>query len=652
MFKSILVKNGFYGSSHTGYEQDEIYIEFDRGLNVLASKNGSGKSHTLECLNYSLFGSSALRSSIQDYKKGFSVETVVELKGNTYKINRNASSAKLSVLNEDGEFEIIVTGTVAVNTHIKELLSYDYKTYSLTNYCSQAGLLSLTDCTPAQLSSLIETISGIESSTVLEDLLKTKLQTLRAERTTLKGLQEDETPEQDDFKYNSVFDKAIKKGVDILGSTSSEVKRVRSELDLAKSFLQTAKEVFKKYDDSVIQLEQLRDYEHISIDILTESLKAIQEKTIKHDSIIKQLNSYKVPSKEYSEEELKEQETLIELNSRYSTYLSLKKQMEEHKVICPNCEHEFYNTDLELNEDFSESPEKPVLTSREIGQLRQWNEVKDTVKALREELKDIKEFLSENPSLEEVDSQVNNYRKFLSVRETMLASKGTLDVFIEEVRSSSLFYHLFKKDFNMKDFSSVFIEYCSNYIKEKEDIIQDLEEQARIIIKYIADKKAYETIKKSRSNLENRVIVNNQNLDLFSNIQDILKTSKREVQTQSLPVINKLASELIDIITSHERTQLNITNEFGVTLDDKDVNVAEMSAQVIANVALRFGLLNTFYRDSLMVFIGDEIDSPLHEDRFNYLESCLNNLVGLGYQIILVSHKDFDRGNIIEIQKL
>ena len=44
MFLSVLIKNSFL--------PDNLFIEFNKGLNVLIGKNGAGKSTVIEMLNY------------------------------------------------------------------------------------------------------------------------------------------------------------------------------------------------------------------------------------------------------------------------------------------------------------------------------------------------------------------------------------------------------------------------------------------------------------------------------------------------------------------------------------------------------------------------------------------------------------------------
>lgn len=643
MIKVLKVKNGFY-------DKEVKVIEFERGLNILASKNGSGKSHTLECINYSLFGNSCLRSSIKDYKEGFLVELEFYIKDELYKVRRSDGTAKLFKHSYEDEWELIVNGITAVNTHIRELLAYDYKVYSLTNYCAQDSLLSLTSSTSTSLASLVESISGADKSVNLEKYFRDKLTQLRADKKALLSAKENSGLEDLNFTIKEDYE-ALTKDKESLKAKKDLIVKYRDNVEISKSFLRTSKEVFKNYSQSQIQLENLRDYEGLDLSVLTEALKAIQEAQVKYDTLVKQFNSITIPEKEYTEEYLKEQEDLIELNQRYNQYLKIKAQIESHKLSCPNCKHEFYNTSLKVEDSFESVPGFPSLSSKEISLHRQWNSNKHNIENLREEIKGLKDFLDNNPSISEVDVQISNYNEYIKAKEALSKTKQTLEVFIKELKSFEVYSDFFKEGVE-DNFEEDFKLYTDKYITVYEEIIRQSEEYLENYIKYIADKRAYTTILKTLEGLEEKLAKVNKEFELFTLLYELLKKAKKHVQTESLPVINSLASDLISTITNDERNSIEITKNFEILLDNTNVSVAEMSAQVIANVALRFSLLNTFYKDSMLLFIGDEIDSSLHEDRFNYLERCLNNLTDLGYQIILVSHKEFFSGNIIDLQKI
>ena len=60
--------------------------------------------------------------------------------------------------------------------------------------------------------------------------------------------------------------------------------------------------------------------------------------------------------------------------------------------------------------------------------------------------------------------------------------------------------------------------------------------------------------------------------------------------------------------------------------------------------------MNTFYKDNFLVGLFDEIDASLHSDRFNYMEENFNRLALSGYQLIVISHKTYTTGNIIDLK--
>ena len=133
-------------------------------------------------------------------------------------------------------------------------------------------------------------------------------------------------------------------------------------------------------------------------------------------------------------------------------------------------------------------------------------------------------------------------------------------------------------------------------------------------------------------------------------LYQVFLETKKEIQTNILPVLNSLASKTLSEVTGGERNRLEITDEWQIKVDTNNINVIEGSAQVIANLSLRLALLNTFYKDNFLVGLFDEIDASLHSDRFNYMEENFNRLALSGYQLIVISHKTYTTGNIIDLK--
>ena len=83
MFNSLSIKNSPLNKT--------IHIDFAPGINVLQGKNSSGKSTVIEMLNYSLFGSIALRSAISTYDKAFEVECILNINNVTYNFKKGTT---------------------------------------------------------------------------------------------------------------------------------------------------------------------------------------------------------------------------------------------------------------------------------------------------------------------------------------------------------------------------------------------------------------------------------------------------------------------------------------------------------------------------------------------------------------------------------
>lgn len=637
MFISLKIKNGFYNSS-------DINITFTEGLNVLIGPNGSGKSHTIDLLNYSLFGTQALRSSITDYKDNFSVTCEFKINNYIYKVERNAKSSKLSVF-EDSKYNILVTGTTPVNSYIKDLLNYDYKIFSLTNYIKQNNLLNLTSCTPTALSELIQVISGISNSEKLEEYLKAKLSSLRSESKALESTKNNILLNNNiTFNPNKEYDDLLKNGIlKILQKRILDNTLKNNNNENFISNISTSLELLKGLEK---ELQILDKYSEYSIEDLTNSLIEIESFKNKINSLENTIRTIKKPKDVYTQEYLKEQENLIKLNSEYNSYLKVKAQFEENSVTCPSCNNVF-----SLHEECNpiplvEAPEKPVLTSKDIQEQLRWSELESSYISSHKELEHLKTLLQSLPKGEELKESISLYNKYVKVKDQYLNLYNTL-------------YTLIIKETDLDFDKNTLISFTNELILKIENDNKDLlinttkdKELEDILVKYNADKITYDNIFNTVSTIENDINRNNEALKTVSLLKDVLLKCKKEIQSQILPVINTTSSNLLSVMTGGERSNISIDKTFNISVDNQSVDVLEGSGQVLTNICLRIALLNTFYKDSFLVFIGDEIDSPLHEDRFNFLEKALSNLVSLGYQLIIISHKEFNFGNIINLGSL
>lgn len=628
MFLSVLIKNSFL--------PDNLFIEFNKGLNVLIGKNGAGKSTVIEMLNYSLFGTVALRSPISEYKPTFEVVAEIFINNTTYKIERKVKSSKIYKLNDDKKtYEVLATGITATNTFIKDLLSYDYKVYSLTNYCEQNGLLKLSNCTPQQLVDLIESISGLTDSYRLMHQLKELKKEAKIQTRTLKT---SSTINIEDliFEENIEFEKFLNNDLELIGN-SKEVTinlfKELTELNKLQATIISFEEELTNLNESVklsVEYKYKEEYE--------EKLEIVKQLEQELEKTNFQLSTFKSFSEEYTKEFLDIQSLAIENYKAYLDYLNIKKQIEEHTTVCPNCNHSFTDTNFEYNTIYdSYTPEPPIITPKQLREGYEYLDQKDLISSLRSTQKQLEDQLSDLPSRQFLENYLHDLNFNISLNEKF--SKK-----IEEftsLKDSTIF-----KDCSLTSFNEEVDKKIISVEKEYHEFLE-LNEK---ITDYIHDKKSYLDKKEYFETYNALVEKSEYNELMYGLLYQVFLETKKEIQTNILPVLNSLASKTLSEVTGGERNRLEITDEWQIKVDTNNINVIEGSAQVIANLSLRLALLNTFYKDNFLVGLFDEIDASLHSDRFNYMEENFNRLALSGYQLIVISHKTYTTGNIIDLK--
>lgn len=626
MFKSIKIKESFLSRDMT--------IEFDKGLNVIQGRNGVGKSCVLEYLSYALYGTIALRSSLKDFSPDFYVEVIFEVNGLDYRVIRRVKGATLFFPDDRGEWIPIVKGTTPVNSRIKEILGYDYNTYSLINFCKQHDLLSLTSSTPAQLLSLIEYVSGLTDSYRLENELKLRRKEVSVQEGALKSSIDVALNTLDDvFTPNGEFDALLEIEDDPIQTMRDTIKGYLEQQDKYKEYLyqlETLLEDFYRIDSEVKVYGKYRD---VNIDELQESLTQITVLETEIKSLEKSVRGVMKPSVEYEESFLEIQEEMGRTYDRWASEKRLRDSLEKHRATCPNCNHSFYTTNSDVNWEFNEEPDKPSLSLSDIRKCREWNTKKEEYSNTLLAIKEREEALSKLDA-SSIKISINGAMRYLS----LLKSR-------EEIQHSIISHPMYVND-SVKESIGI----LNDKIQEINTAYQELESTKDEFVVYLKEKLEHEKRKEIRATFGKRLRRVSANKNLYKILTDVLKVSKNTVQSTILPRLNSVASRVIAAVTYGKRTKVEITDEFKLFVDGQSVDTLEGSAQVLTNIALRCALMLTFYSDVFLVSLQDESDAALSEDRFQALVEAYRSLVEQGFQLITISHKEYDYGNIINIE--
>lgn len=111
------------------------------------------------------------------------------------------------------------------------------------------------------------------------------------------------------------------------------------------------------------------------------------------------------------------------------------------------------------------------------------------------------------------------------------------------------------------------------------------------------------------------------------------------VKQHLIPSLNRVASHLITGMTGGERQSIVIDEDFDVTVDGQPVDTLSGSGKAVANLALRLGLGQVLTNKVFSIFIGDEIDASLDQDRSENCATTLRAVKDRLSQVILISHK-------------
>ena len=144
----------------------------------------------------------------------------------------------------------------------------------------------------------------------------------------------------------------------------------------------------------------------------------------------------------------------------------------------------------------------------------------------------------------------------------------------------------------------------------------------------------------------------------LSNIVLLIAQSTEDtfkIKQAAIPLINYHASVLINSMTDSIISKISITENYNILVDNKNINVCCGSEKDTASLAFRLSLGNSIILGMLPLFLGDEIDAASKVERSLLMTDVLQNMSELGYQVLLITHKDtsnFENCNIIDLQSI
>jgi DNA repair exonuclease SbcCD ATPase subunit len=92
-------------------------------------------------------------------------------------------------------------------------------------------------------------------------------------------------------------------------------------------------------------------------------------------------------------------------------------------------------------------------------------------------------------------------------------------------------------------------------------------------------------------------------------------------------------------MTGGARGRIVVDEDFEIQVDGQPLNTLSGSGKVCANLAVRLGLGRILTNGVFPVFMGDEMDASMDNDRAGHLHDALCALEGKLTQILVITHK-------------
>lgn len=633
VLESIHLKNFF--------THKDVTINFKSGLNYIVGPEGSGKSLILEAISFCFFGSTALRDVASSYKQ-FEATLIFNYLNKQFKIVRKIDDAVL-YLKDQNVWNKVVVGTTPVNQQIITLFGYDYSIFVLSNYCQQGELQSFSKMTPAKKIAFIDKVSGIEDAKEFIKFLEERKKFLKNEITTVSRYAIEPTltflPEYLEQDLDLLLNNLEENKQNLLTYSLKKISLENNLLTLKNEFNSQSKnqvaekaivDILAKYDVETC-LSMYASYLDLNTTYTTlkKNLDKIEKTNYVSDFNIK--------------DTVKDVEEFL-ARSAYNKKVDIKnKLLLSQHVNCPSCSFEFSVAHTELLQ-YSDIE----ITKKDIKKVYKYpeellhylNNDYHTYQQIQKDILDIqnkiqalsifKQYIDQGLSLEDFNKKILNYLKQQSFLNDLTDKFNTDSATVEE---------------------QLKLHNASNNQQIIDTLTQD-------IYKYTKIKTEVEIYNKSKEIFDKASLELNKLKTELSNIVLLITQSTEDtfkIKQAAIPLINYHASVLINSMTDSIISKITITENYNILVDNKNINVCCGSEKDTASLAFRLSLGNSIILGMLPLFLGDEIDAASKVERSLLMTDVLQNMSELGYQVLLITHKDtsnFENCNIIDLQSI
>lgn len=571
---------------------DRTFI-FDKGLTGIIGPNESGKSLIVEAIRYALFGSKALRGMADDYKK-LHVELDFVVGGVEYSVLRKANKVELS----GGR---IASGTKPVNEAIIDILGYDLNVFDVANACNQGNIEALTSMRPAERKAMVDQTVGLN---VLDGLIKfcgDEGNGLRREADAIAStLVEPVQPVKPEAYV-----------------PSQEIKIAQARADLSEFNQLTG--WLARVPPAPVAPGKCS---------VAETAEFLQEQISERKQIERDRNQVVSELRHLKPEvmTLEQIEACEEQNQKADLWAQKQKLLAQGHLCCPACDHEWPIADMSGFENIEEVAHSG-LTNQTLAQYR--SQIGND--ALIEE---------KNALIEEIDEYLDLNVDRSGDLKIVLDHQASEEAYLRQKEA----FEAYNADLPNKQARHKELEGADLRVAVLQEQLRDAERYELALDRYTSDVQKFLASSARVGELW-------ETAENYFSARETIRALKVSVKSHLLPSLNKVASVLLGRMTGGERYQVVVDEDFEIMIDGQPVNTLSGSGKAVANLAIRIALGQILTNRVFSVFLADEVDAAMDDDRAAYTADALRRLTEMVGQVILVTHKRPETDHMFELKK-
>lgn len=608
-------------------------IDFAPGLTAITGRNEAGKTIVFEMVGYCCFGKAALRGLASDYRK-LSACLELDIGGSAWVLDRQPKSESFTI---DGE--VVAVGAEAINKEVPKRLGFGIDVWNIALAAQQGDLGALTEMRPTARREMIDRLIGID---LLEDIEKQCKVEGKTQETVAASLALSlPAPQEPVCPPDYQLSEELLQISDTIRGQEAE------RLSLIQIQEPAAPVEPVAVDGSV---EDLEHYEARRQDVLREQaqlqghLAGMPEPRFSRSDLEKAL-AYQAHQAEVNRRGPRpdhSKEQLLEWDNIYQQKALIKGDT----VVCPECDHEFAPGSPDVDVNHIHLLVDPPISQRDITTQMRRHEL------WAEPIESVGEFTI--PDLQkEILAHAN-----AADRVGVLSRLNDLDVPVDRsgelraVRAYQQELALYRERYDRYgEQMAVYREAQSRLegLVDQSERLAGIQLQIANARHYEAALERYHLDQARYTDVMGRATTARDLAGGYGRGAVSLKNARQRVKQELAPSLSLAASTLITAMTNGERRNVDVDHDLNITVDGQPLQTLSGSGKSVVNLALRIGLGQVLTSKVLPIFMGDEIDKDMDQQRAGATHETLQSLRQHLTQIILVTHKEIEADHIIQL---